>query len=142
MPKTKQDTPVTNDTPRKRAAVTTKRRRSPTQRTQLVHRLWLAAEAQVRQIESRLTLDTTEPAECERDARTMAVLVKTLRDLNALDAARDRRASKREGNTAAAATPEVNYDDPRQIDEFRRELARRIEAIKSGRAADAAVESR
>jgi hypothetical protein len=100
------------------------------QRAALVRRLWRTAEGRVKEIEARLTLDTLAPAERERDARAMAVLVKTLRDINELDAERDRKTSKRDGN--AAATPEENYDDPRQIDEFRRELARRIAAINGG----------
>lgn len=101
-------------------------------RAKLVRRMWGAAERQVRQIETRLALDAIEPAEREREARTFAVLVKTLRDLTDLDAARGKRAAKNADNARAGATAEVNYDDPRQIDDFRRELARRIEAIKAG----------
>jgi hypothetical protein len=105
-------------------------------RDALIGRLWRAADAQVRDIELRLSAEALPAEEREREMRAMAVLVKTLRDLNELDAARGRRGAQGGGNAGAAA--DVNYDDPRQIDDFRRELARRIEAIKSGAATDAA----
>ena len=107
------------------------------QRAALVRRLWQAADGQVRKIENRLALEAIEPAEHERDARTMAVLVKTLRELNDLDAVGASQKSKGR-DSADAATTEVNYDDPRAIDDFRRELARRIAAINAGESPDSA----
>jgi hypothetical protein len=92
-------------------------------RAALVARLWRAAERQVREVEARINAIGLQPAEREGNARTMAVVVKTLRDLAAFDAAQ-----RKQG-------PESEDDDPvpRDIDEFRRELARRIRAIVEGR---------
>ena len=109
---------------------------SAAHRADVVRRLWLAADAQVRQLEARLA-ETMAPDEREREARALAVLVKTLRDLNELDTPPRKRAAQGNGATDAA---DVNQDDPRAIDDFRRELARRIEAIRSGTAADIAGE--
>ena len=93
-------------------------------RTALVGRLWRAAEAQVCDIEVRLKRHQQQPAERERDARSLAVLVKTLRELSALDETKE-----------GAAKADTDHDDagPRDIDEFRRELARRIDAIVAAR---------
>jgi hypothetical protein len=55
----------------------------------------------------------------------MAVLVKTLHDLNGFDDDKSKPTRKR----GAEPLPEVNRDDPRDINEFRRELARRIAAL-------------
>ena len=46
------------------------------------------AEAQVRDIEERLAHHQQQPDDRERDARTLAVLVKTMRELAALDSSR------------------------------------------------------
>ncbi len=54
-------------------------------RTAVVKRLWRTAERQVRDIEARLIAAGQEPADRESDARLMAVLVKTLAELTALD---------------------------------------------------------
>ena len=97
-------------------------RRKRTAREKLVESLWQAAGAQVRTLENRLK-NASEPD--ERDARTMAVLVKTLHDLNGFDDDKSKPTRKR----GAEPLPEVNRDDPRDIDEFRRELARRIAAL-------------
>lgn len=97
-------------------------RRKKTDREKLVARLWQAAGAQVRTLENRLK-NASEPD--ERDARTMAVLVKTLHDLNGFDDDKSKPTRKR----GAEPPPEVKDDDPREIDAFRRELARRIAAL-------------
>jgi hypothetical protein len=86
-----------------------------------VARIWRTAEAQVRDIEDRLRARAQPPDEREKDARTLAVLVKTLRELTALDEAEGRS--------------ETEDDDsgPRDIDEFRRDLARRMDAFVAER---------
>jgi hypothetical protein len=99
-------------------------------RAKLVSSLWQSAEAQLRESEGRSDLDSAGSIERARDARTIAVLARTLRDL---DTSRPRK--KKTPDTSgedAGAEAKVNHDDPRQIDDFRRELARRIEAIASG----------
>ena len=85
--------------PRKKSAAATQWKKSP-QRAELVRRLWQAADGQVKQLERRLAA-TLAPAERERDARTMAVLVKTLRELTALDAARRQARPQDERTTSA-----------------------------------------
>jgi hypothetical protein len=85
----------------------------------LVQRLWRTASQQVKEIQSRLHSIGQESS--ERDARALAVLVKTLRDLAAFD----------EANPAAQTRTDSDDDDydPRDMDEFRRELARKMDAI-------------
>jgi hypothetical protein len=98
------------------------RRRQLPDRQAFVARLWRTAERQVRDIEKRLGEAEQEPAERERDARTLAVLVKTLRELAAFD--------------ETAQQPAAQEDDdpvPDDIDEFRNELARRIHALVDSR---------
>jgi transposase-like protein len=92
-------------------------------RVSIVRRMWRAAEAQVRDIEDRLRQDAREADERERDARMLAVLVKTLRELSALD------------ETQSGPPDTAGGDDevPRDIDEFRRELARRMDAFVESR---------
>jgi len=104
------------------------RHRRQDNRTAMVRRLWRAAEAQVRDIEVRLMRTELEPAARERDARALAVLVKTLRELTALD--------PQQPNPKTAAPAEGDADDdaiPRDMDEFRRELARRMDAFVDAR---------
>jgi hypothetical protein len=96
-------------------------------RTALVKRMWLAAEAQVREIEDRLLHDSPEPLERERDARVLAVLAKTLRELSALDQTKSKK------RTLAPADDDAV---PRNMDELRRSLARKLEALVAGDAAD------
>jgi len=110
--------------PRRRGGVARKlgRRRPRGDRAAVVERMWRTAEAQVHDIERRLEADDLEPDEFERDARVLAVLVKTLRELCALD----------ETKAGQAAKTETGGDDdevPRDIDEFQRALARRMQAF-------------
>jgi hypothetical protein len=108
--------------PRRRASA----RGRATDRASLVARLWRTAERQVQQIEQRLKAAGLEPTEREGNARTLATLVKTLRELAAFDAAQSARDKK---------APNDDDDDPvpRDIDEFRRELARRMDAFVASR---------
>ena len=96
--------------------------RSREGREALVARLWNTADRQVREIDKRLRRGEQPPDERERDARVFAVLVRTLRELNAFDEAT---------NAAGASTDaaDENDDMPKDIDEFRNELARRIHAL-------------
>jgi hypothetical protein len=116
--------------PRRRVIAGKRRRPLKDTRTSLVARLWRTAERQVRDIEARLTAVQQEPAERERDARVLSVLVKTLRELAAFDEATLESQSEKE--TAAEDDDAV----PRDIDELRRELARRVDRIRERRTAD------
>ena len=101
--------------PRRRVMVGGKRKRQNRSRAATVKRLWRAAERQVRDIEDRLRLNQQQPDERERDARVLAITVKTLRELRALQDAEE----------------ETREDDkaPADLDDFRRELARKIDGI-------------
>lgn len=61
------------------------------ERTALVGRLWAAVESQIAESEARLSAHG-EGLEFEREARTLAVLVRTLQHLAALDAAAPQKA--------------------------------------------------
>jgi hypothetical protein len=92
-------------------------------RAAIVDKLWQSAERQVEDIHKRVTSAGLEPDERERDARMLSVLVKTLRDLAALD----------DTTMVAGHDKPDDQSDARDIDEFRRELARRIDALVAGR---------
>lgn len=102
-------------------------------RAELVKRLWHSAERQVEQIEARMAQSGLAADDPERDARALAVLVRTLRELTAFDA-------EKRGKGKQQQKPENEQPIPRNIDELRRELARKIEALieaESGSGADA-----
>lgn len=112
-----------------------------TGRDAILKRLWRTAEKQVREIERRLLVAGQEPDERERDARLMAVLVKTVAELSALDNPPPKAGGKTTAGAAKSTPASAEYDDddgPRDIDEFRRELARRIAALAGPEAATAA----
>ncbi len=89
-------------------------------RVALVKRIWRTAAAQVHDIETRILDATQKPDERERDARALAIMVKTLRELTLLDARR---------HPGKAELTPADDKDPADIDEFRNELARRIYAF-------------
>ena len=73
---------------------------------------------------SRLGGEGERSSEAERTARTLASLARALKELKQLDAS---------GPEPRGSPPE--HDDmPRDIDEFRRELARRMDALVASRA--------
>ena len=94
-------------------------------RKALTRRLWRAAERQVCEVEERFALEDRAPNERERDARILAVLVRTLRELSDFDAE-----ERQQAETAA------DNDDviPRNLDELRRELSRRMDRMAAAAA--------
>ena len=92
----------------------------------LLKRLWRAAERQIDEIEGRLARaaepgDQAPRPEPEKDARALAVMARTLRELTALEAeAKKRRKAKDQDGTV------------RDLDTFRRELARRLDRLREG----------
>jgi hypothetical protein len=110
--------PLLPKLPRRRDVKGKRRRTLQGNRVSLVTRLWRTAERQVRDVEERLKRAGLDAGERERDARLMAVLVKTVRELTAID----------EKNPELA--PE---NDERDLDEFRRDLTRKVEAIIAAR---------
>ncbi len=103
--------------PRRHSAKVRRVRSRPAARLSLVKRLWRTAEWQVRDIEDRLRANQQPPDERERDARLLAVLVKTVRELTAL----------RDNNEAEDAA--ANSDD------VRRELAQKLDGLIAKRSA-------
>jgi len=105
-------------------------------RGRLLIRLWRAAERQLDEIEARLAHAAAPPAEgetqppraaadSEKDARALAVLARTLRELSALEAeARKSWHDSRKGK--------AEDDAVRDLDTFRRELARRLDRLREG----------
>ncbi len=92
-------------------------------RAALIVRMMNAAEQQVQDIESRLSVTPEELDSRERSARVLAVLVKTLRELSAVDS-----------RTPRTRKPKDQDDDdlPRNLDDLRRELSRRLDAVDTG----------
>jgi hypothetical protein len=103
------------------------RRLPKVRRKALVGRLWRTAEQQVEQIEEWLTRHGQEPD--DRNTRAIATLTKTVRELAAFDEAQAAKRPRVRTKTDPA------HDDPvpRDIEEFRRELARRIHALVARR---------
>ncbi|HVV63302.1 MAG TPA: hypothetical protein VHD14_16260 [Pseudolabrys sp.] len=105
-----------------RRVVVVRRSSRPARRAALVARMMRATEMQVHEIEQRLG-GAAAPAGRERDARTLAVLAKTMRELIALDVLTEDK------NTDNADDDDAPFD----IDELRRELARRVDQIRRRR---------
>lgn len=107
--------------PRRKAMIGRRRRPAKVSRISLVNRLWSAAERQAYDIEQRLIANVQAPDERERDARVLGTLVKTLRELAAFDA--------EHGETDVT---KADDDFPRDVDELRRELSRRLDTMATG----------
>lgn len=101
--------------PLRRVIVGKRRKLDARDRMSLVVRLWRTAERQVCDIEERLRQNTQQPDERDRDARVLATMVKTLRELRALHEAEEELSGEDEG--------------PANLDDFRRDLARQIDGI-------------
>jgi hypothetical protein len=92
-------------------------------RAALIARMWRTAERQVEEIEDRLKIAGLELTERESNARTLATVAKMLRELAAVDDAQRARKGTKDDHDDAA---------PRNIDELRRALAEKLEAIVAG----------
>lgn len=90
-------------------------------RRAIVARMWCAAERQVEHIEERLKSEGLDPGERESNARTLATLARTLRDLSTFDE-QPRKAKRANDN-------EHDQPLPRNVDELRRSLAEKLEAF-------------
>jgi hypothetical protein len=99
---------------------------NPGDRRSLIERMMRSAERQVAEIDLRVGSPRHDR---EKDARMLAVLARAIRELTAVDALNHEL--EREAGKARAAN-----DDPvpEDMDEFRRELARRLEAVIAARA--------
>jgi hypothetical protein len=91
-------------------------------RDRLIRRMWRTAGAQVREIETRLLASGQAPDERERDARVLAVLARTLRELASMSGEITKPTGKRKRDD--------DHDRmPRNIEDLRRALARKIDAV-------------
>lgn len=111
-------------------------------RRRVVARLWQTAERQVAEIETRLGAGV-DAATLERDAKTFALIARTVRELVALDI--DAHVSAKEKRRAHACTEEAarlhsaqqgEAFSSRDIEDFRAELARRLAALRAERDAE------
>ena len=96
-------------------------------RAGLIARMWRTAERQVEEIEQRLDTAGIPLAERESNARTIAIVARTLRELSAVDEAKASR-----GKAAAKDNDESGI--PRNLDDLRRALAQKLEAFVEGTA--------
>jgi hypothetical protein len=92
----------------------------------LIARLRRTADGQLRELEDRLARRAQEPGERERDARVMALLSRALKDLVAIE-----KLEKGAPERGAAKDEEA---DVRDVDAFRRDLVRQMDAIIARRA--------
>ncbi len=97
-----------------------------TKRTQVVERLWNAAESQVCKIEQRLQAIDPTKLQVEHNARALGLLAKVLKELVSIE---------RIMNTPKNATAEIEDRDapPRNLEQFRQELEKRLDAMRQGR---------
>jgi hypothetical protein len=113
--------PVLSPLPKRRLV-----RINPGDRRSLIERMMRSAERQVAEIELRVGSPRHDR---EKDARMLAVLARAIRELTSVDALNSEM-EREAGKTRAANDDPV----PEDIDEFRNELARRLEAVIAARA--------
>jgi hypothetical protein len=90
-------------------------------RVSVIARIMRSSERQVAEIEKRIGTDNDKG---EKDARTLALISRTMRELTAIEM------MNKTLNTPEPAPPEDDQDrPPDDIDEFRAELTRRIQSI-------------
>lgn len=121
--------------PMAKRRLVTRRRILKEERVHMVERMMRAAERQVREIELRLAGSGQAPGEAERDARTLAVLARTMQSLTALDTRHERDSPK--PKPRARQTDILDDDDdperiPGSIDALRRELSARLAGMAAG----------
>ena len=102
-----------------------KARRLTVGRKAVVTKLWRAAQRQLDAHEARLDELPKGAAASETDAKALAVLARTVRELVALEATTAGRGDKSNDDLSPAA-------GLRHVAEVRKELARRLEVIAGG----------
>lgn len=108
-----------------------KRRPLPPSRKAVVTKLWRAAKRQLDAHEARLEELPKGTGASESDAKALAVLARTVRELVAMEAT----TAGREDTSSNDLSP---ADGLRHVAELRKELARRLDALAAGEA-DSAV---
>jgi hypothetical protein len=110
--------------PLPRRRVTKSRRVTAGDRRALIARMMRAAEQQVSEIERRIGATDTQQ---ERDTRMLAVLVRTMRDLTAADELN--QALEQTAEYPQANDGHTEHPLPRDVDELRRSVARKLAQI-------------
>jgi hypothetical protein len=101
-------------------------------RAAVIERIWQTAERQVDEIDRQLSDSGLERNERDGGVRTLAVVAKTLRDLAVFD---DEGKARGRG-PRGGQTPKDDDDEsvPRNIDDLRRALTRKLDAFVAARA--------
>ena len=99
-------------------------------RKAVIGKLWKAAQTQLEAHEAHLAELPVGAAASEADAKTLATLARTVRELVALDSAAAGEGGKSEDEPSPA-------EGLRRVDELRRELARRMERLIADHAGEA-----
>jgi hypothetical protein len=93
-------------------------------RQRVISQLWRMAERQVSAVEQRLAAQTDEPQALEREAKTLGIIARTVRDLVAIDEEKAKLKSGDKGHD------ETGPGGSRAIEDFRRELAEKLEQLR------------
>ncbi|CAN7593414.1 hypothetical protein LJR090_005101 [Bosea sp. LjRoot90] len=99
-----------------------KRKPAPRGRKAVIGKLWKAAQTQLEAHEAHLAELPAGTAASEVDAKTLATLARTVRELVALDSAAVGEGGKSEDDPSPA-------EGLRRVDELRSELGRRLAAL-------------
>ncbi|MGL5447927.1 MAG: hypothetical protein ACRDBL_11515 [Rhabdaerophilum sp.] len=102
-------------------------------RQRVISQLWRMAERQVNAVEQRLVTLGDEPQALEREAKTLGLIARTVRELIAID--EEKAKAKSGGKGDEDNQPAAN----RALDDFRRELAEKLEQLRSERAGSCTV---
>ena len=100
----------------------------PIDRRALVTRAWRNAERQLRLVEKRVRAHAPDDAPLDESARLIATLVKTLRELTALD-----RTLAEDDSIHERAKSSEGDDIPRDLDALYQELADRMDRLRQER---------
>lgn len=107
-----------------------KRKPAPRGRKAVIGKLWKAAQTQLETHEAHLAELPAGTAASEADAKTLATLARTVRELVALDSAAAGKGGKAEDDPSPA-------EGLRRVEAIRSELARRLAALAAEDAATA-----
>jgi hypothetical protein len=105
-----------------RPAAGPKRKQKPLSRKAVVSQLWRAAKRQIDTHEEHLADLPKGTTASEADAKALAVLARTVRELVTIDEPPGTRKDKRTDDPSPA-------DDLRHVAQLRQDLARRLEAL-------------
>lgn len=112
---------MTDDSEDAAPAPRAKRKPAPRSRKAVIGKLWKAAQTQLEAHEAHLADLPAGTAASEVDAKTLATLARTVRELVALDSA-----AAGEGKSEDEPSPAEGL---RRVDELRSELGRRLAAL-------------